>query len=104
MPAASREPLPAGPPRLEYGRCGSLTIQYSKAAVKAISSMEHKTKQRIKQAIENIPAGDIKPLTGYAGYYRLRVGGWRIIFNYSGSDTLLIDKIAPRGGAYKRGF
>ncbi|MBQ9615240.1 MAG: type II toxin-antitoxin system RelE/ParE family toxin [Selenomonadaceae bacterium] len=66
--------------------------------------MESKTKQRIKAAIEGIPAGDIKPLQGYEGYYRLRVGGWRIIFTYPDSETLMIAKIAPRGGAYKGGF
>lgn len=81
-----------------------MNIQYSKAAVKTIATMELKTKQRIKQAIEKIPIGDIKALTGYAGYYRLRVGGWRIIFNYPDDNTLMIDRIAPRGGAYKGGF
>lgn len=81
-----------------------MNIQYAKAAVKTISAMESKTKQRIKAAIEGIPAGDIKPLQGYEGYYRLRVGGWRIIFTYPDSETLMIAKIAPRGGAYKGGF
>ena len=81
-----------------------MDIHYSKAAVKTIAAMDRKTKQRIKQAIEKIPDGDIKPLAGYAGYYRLRVGGWRIIFNYPDDDTLMVDKIAPRGGAYKGGF
>lgn len=81
-----------------------MNIQYSKAAVKTISAMESKTKQRIKTAIESIPAGDIKPLQGYEGYYRLRVGGWRIIFTYPDNETLMIAKIAPRGGAYKGGL
>jgi len=81
-----------------------MNIQYSKDAVKTIAAMELKTKQRIKRAIEKIPIGDIKPLMGYSGYYRLRVGGWRIIFNYPDGNTLMIDKIAPRGGAYKGGF
>ena len=81
-----------------------MLIQYSRTAVKAISTMDCKTKQRIKAAIEGIPIGDIKPLQGYAGYYRLRVGGWRIIFTYPDNDTLLIAKIAPRGGAYKGGL
>lgn len=81
-----------------------MKILYAKAAVKAINAMDAQTKHRIKDGIEGIPAGDIKPLRGYAGYYRLRVGGWRIIFNYPDNDTLLIAKIAPRGDAYKGGF
>jgi len=81
-----------------------LNIQYSKAAVKAIDGMDGKTKQRIKQAIEAIPDGDIKPLKGYTGLYRLRVGNWRIVFSYPDGDTVLIERIAPRGGAYKGGL
>lgn len=79
-------------------------IKYSKSAIKTISAMESKTKQRIKDAIEGIPAGDIKPLQGYDGYFRLRVGGWRIIFTYPDKETLMIAKVAPRGGVYKGGF
>lgn len=81
-----------------------MNIQYGKSAVKVISDMDSSTKQRIKQGIEGIPAGDIKPLQGYSGYYRLRVGKWRIIFNYPDSTTVMISKIATRGDAYKGGF
>ena len=76
-------------------------IQYSKQAVKAINGMDKPTKQRIKNAIEGIPKGDIKTLKGSSGRYRLRVGGWRIIFAYKDNNDILIDKIAPRGGVYK---
>lgn len=81
-----------------------MEIKFSKSAIKTISAMDSKTKQRIKAAIKGIPEGDIKPLQGYYGYFRLRVGGWRIIFTYPGKDKLMIAKIAPRGGAYKGGF
>lgn len=75
-----------------------MEIQYSKRAVKAINGMDRPpTKQRIKKAIEYIPNGDIKPLKGYSGSYRLRVGDWRIIFTYISENIILIDKIAPRG-------
>ena len=80
-----------------------MKIQYSKAAAKTLAAMDSKTKQRIKDAIEAIPAGDIKPLQGRDGYYRLRVGGWRVIFEYDGK-TIGVVKIAPRGEAYKGGF
>ncbi len=52
-----------------------MEITYSRASVKAIGSMDKATKQRIKAAIEKIPDGDIKPLKGCSGVYRLRVGG-----------------------------
>ncbi len=78
-----------------------MDIEYSKQAVKAINGMDSRTKQRIKAAIEGLPEGDIKPLTGSRGSYRLRVGGWRIIFSYPEKGAVLIEKVAPRGGAYK---
>lgn len=78
-----------------------MNIEYSKRAVKSINSMDSHTKRRMKTAIEGIPAGDIKPLKGSRGSYRLRVGGWRIIFSYPTKDTILIDKIESRGEVYK---
>ena len=78
-----------------------MQISYAKAVVKAINSMDRPTKQRIRAAIEKIPAGDIKPLQGSSGSYRLRVGGWRILFSYPAQDTILIEKIGPRGEIYK---
>ena len=79
-------------------------ILYSKSAVKTISAMDSKTKQRIKDAIEDIPQGDIKPLRGSNMLYRLRVGSWRIVFSYPDDRSVLIAKIAPRGGVYKGGL
>ena len=81
-----------------------MNISYSKAAVKAIESMDRKTKHRIKDAIEGIPQGDIKPLQGSSTLYRLRVGNWRIVFSYPDSGELLIERIAPRGDVYKGGL
>lgn len=78
-----------------------MEIRYSKAAVKAINNMDKATKQRIKSGIEKLPSGDVKPLQGSKGSYRLRVGGWRILFSYPEDGIILIEKVAPRGGVYK---
>lgn len=78
-----------------------MTIEYSKQAVKAIGGMDRREKQRIKSAIEGLPEGDIKPLKGSKGSFRLRVGSWRILFSYPVKDFILIEKIAPRGEVYK---
>ena len=79
----------------------NMNIQYSKRSVKAINGMDKPTKHRIRFAIEAIPNGDIKPLKGLDGSYRLRVGDWRIIFSYPDDNTVLVEKIAPRGEVYK---
>ena len=78
-----------------------MNITLKKEAAKTLSEMDFQTQRRITQAILKLPAGDIKPLQGYSGYYRLRVGNWRIIYTYTNSKTVLIAKIATRGGVYK---
>ncbi len=78
-----------------------MQITYSRAAVKAINGMDKAAKQRIKAGIEKLPQGDVSPLRGSKGSYRLRVGERRILFSYPDCDTILIEKIGPRGDIYK---
>lgn len=78
-----------------------MKIEYAKAAVKVINGLDRPTKQRIKAAVEGLPEGDVKALSGSKGSCRLRVGGWRILFSYPDRDTILIEKIGPRGEVYK---
>ena len=81
-----------------------MEIRYAKAAVKVINGMDRPTKQRIRNAVERLPKGDVKPLSGRVRLYRLRVGDWRIVFSYPDGNTVLIEKIAPRGEIYKGGL
>ena len=76
-------------------------IRYEKEAGKHISKMDKPTKQRIKNAIQKLPAGDVKKLQGYANDYRLRVGDLRVIFSVD-NDIITIKDVLPRGQAYKR--
>lgn len=78
-----------------------MRIQYSRQAAKAIERLDRAAKQRIKSGIEGIPKGDILPLRGASGNYRLRIGGWRVIFSYLDDETPYIIKVAPRGDVYK---
>ena len=78
-----------------------MKIEYAKRAVKVITSLDKPTKQRIRAAIEKLPAGDVRPLIGSNGTYRMRVGDWRILFSYPAHDTILIERIGPRGKSYK---
>lgn len=86
-----------------------MEIRYSKAAVKAINSMDKATKERIRAGILGLtqkpPQGNIKPLQGYHdGRLRLRIGGYRIIYKYGLENQLeilhIID-IGSRGDIYK---
>ena len=86
-----------------------MRIEYSKAAAKALQRMEKDLRTRIHHAIQGLtftpPQGDIKPMEGKPdGRFRLRVGGYRVIYRYN-SDGLMtilyILDVGPRGDIYK---
>ena len=81
----------------------ALDIKYSKAAKKALDNLDTSTKQRLKDAIENLPSGDVKPLKGSKNLKRMRTGGWRIVFTES-NNKIIVTKISPRGDVYKGGL
>ena len=86
-----------------------MKIKYTKKAVKYIESLDKPTKQRIKTGIEglteNPPKGDIRTMQGYSdGRKRLRIGKYRIIYNYSQDgeiQVLYIMDVDTRGDIYK---
>ena len=78
-----------------------MEITYSKSAMKSIKYLNEPMKSHIKEAIEKIPQGDIKKLSGYTTMYRLRVGNYRIIYK-AVLNGIFIEDILPRGEAYKR--
>ena len=79
-------------------------IGYAKNAVKYIESLDRPSKQQIKAGIEGLaetpPKGDIKTLQGYPnGRRRLRIGKYRIIYNYrqdGGIEILYIMNVDTR--------
>lgn len=78
-----------------------MRIEYKRKAVKYLGTCDSATKKRLKSAIEKLPMGDIKKLTGYDNEYRLRVGDLRVLFTKE-DDTITINNILPRGQAYNR--
>jgi len=78
-----------------------MKILFSKKAEKYLASIVSRIAFNILHRIELIPEGDIKPLTGRKGEYRLRVGKHRIIFFIS-DDAIYVVKIDTRGDVYKR--
>lgn len=86
-----------------------MQIEYSKTAAKYINKLDRPTKQRIKKAIEGLlktpPEGDIKTMQGYTdGRKRLRVGKYRVVYNYRSNreiEILYIIDVDSRGDIYK---
>lgn len=77
-----------------------MKIQITKTAIKSIKRLDTPTRERILNAINKLPLGDIKRLQGYSNYYRLRIGDFRVIYS-SENDTITISDVLPRGEAYK---
>lgn len=64
-----------------------MEIRYSKAALKTLQSYDKYLRQRIRNKIKGLaltpPLGDIKALSGEKSVYRLRVGKFRVLFEYN---------------------
>jgi mRNA interferase RelE/StbE len=84
----------------------SRRVEWAKRAVKALLRLDRPTQDRIIAAIDDLAKrnkGDIRRLEGSKEEaFRLRVGGWRVIFSYLNDATILVHRIRPRGDVYKR--
>ena len=78
-----------------------MEILFEKEAAKHINRLDKATKQRVKQAIDRLPDGDVRKLQGFLNDYRLRVGKLRILFSIE-ENMILIKDVLPRGQAYKK--
>lgn len=78
-----------------------MQIRYERDAAKHIQAQDKPTRQRLKNAIEKLPDGDVKKLQGYKNDYRLRIGDLRVLFSIE-NDTITVKDVLPRGQAYKR--
>lgn len=79
-------------------------IIIKKPAKKFIDKLPINEKKRLVAALEGLPDnGDIKRLQGYDGYYRLRVGSYRIIFHVDNGELIVyVVDIGNRGQIYNR--
>jgi mRNA interferase RelE/StbE len=79
-----------------------MIISYSKSFEKKFSKYDRKLQEKIFQAIQNIPEGDIKRLTGddIPPIYRIRVSKYRILFHMNEEEVQIL-KVDSRGDIYK---
>lgn len=73
-------------------------------ASRTIRGLSRPDSRRILEAIRALPTvGDVKRLQGRPGYWRLRVGGWRVIFRRDDqARAIIVERVATRGDIYKR--
>ena len=77
-------------------------IEINKRPQKFIKAQPRNQQERLLRAIYKLPEGDVKPLSGYQGVFRLRVGDYRVIYEVH-HDILLITvvNVGNRGQIYK---
>lgn len=80
-------------------------VAWSPRALRAVSKLDSPTRNRISEAVDTFAEtgrGDVARLKGSKQpLFRLRVGGWRIIFSTEQDNTLAIRTVGPRGDVYK---
>jgi len=76
----------------------------TKTASRYLAKLDKKTAGRITAALKGLQhepmQGDIETITGARNKMRLRVGGYRVLFQIK-NDIIEIADIGPRGGIYK---
>jgi mRNA interferase RelE/StbE len=77
-----------------------MRIKLHKDAIKQLTRLPEKEKIRILKAVNKLPIGDVKPLKSQRHKMRLRVGDYRIIYEYR-DDMAYILEIGNRGDVYK---
>ena len=79
-----------------------MKISYSKTFEKKFSKYDRKLQEKIFNAIQNLPDGDVKRLTGneIPPIYRIRISKYRILFLMNEEEIQII-KVDSRGDIYK---
>ena len=78
-------------------------VRLELCGVAFISKQPKPQQLRLFKAIYRLPfVGDIKAMKGHTGFYRLRVGDYRVIYTVN-NDVLLVQviEIGNRGDIYK---
>ena len=85
---------------------GLMQVLLHPSVRKYLERLDQTMRERIKKALQGLekkpPEGDIRPYEGNAGIWRLRVGGYRVLYKIETADTILATHIEPRGQAYTK--
>ena len=80
-----------------------MQVLLHRSADKYYERLNQADKGRIDEALDDLekepPEGDIKPITGEPGRFRVRVGSFRLLFRIK-ENVILVTHIDPRGQAY----
>ena len=82
-----------------------MILYLRKNVTKYLDRLNEPYKSLITNALVNLeeepPKGDIKPMAGQPGRFRLRIGNYRALFHIK-NNYIVISHIGPRGQVYKK--
>ena len=82
-----------------------MQVLLHRSADKYYERLNQADKDRIDEALDALekepPEGDIKPIKGEPGRFRVRVGSFRLLFRIK-ENAILVTHIDPRGQAYSK--
>jgi len=80
-------------------------VRLNKQAEKYYLAQDSIARKRIKTALVGLgeipPKGDVIPVQGIPDTFRLRLGGYRLLFSID-DRVVIVTKIQPRGQVYKK--
>lgn len=80
-------------------------VTWHPRALRDLRRLDRQVADRVLVAIERYAEtaqGDVRVLTGVTPpTWRLRVGDWRVLFEYQDADVLHVLRVQPRGRAYR---
>jgi mRNA interferase RelE/StbE len=81
-------------------------LRFTRSAEKDLRRLDPPVRKRVVGALDRLLTDDrsldVRRLTGNE-HFRLRVGDWRVIFDYEReTETVLVRRVLPRGRAYER--
>jgi mRNA interferase RelE/StbE len=82
------------------------SLRFTRSAEKDLRRLDPPVRKRVWGALDRLLADDraldVRRLTG-TEHFRLRVGDWRVIFDYDPeTESVLVRRVLPRGRAYER--
>lgn len=79
-------------------------MKFSDQVVAALNELHPGVKRDIRRAIDDVNQGkrrDVRSLRGrLAGFRRLRVGKYRVVFRYDAAGELIVEFLGPRNTVY----
>jgi mRNA interferase RelE/StbE len=76
-----------------------MKIKIHRCAEKFMEKLSIDQRTRLLRAIYKLPNGDVKSLKGRLNEFRLRVGDWRVIFEYQ-ENIIVVLEVGNRGDIY----